>query len=93
MATSNITNLTNIKELGDGSAGGTRLGKTAAELVGFHGATPSVQGTVITNTSGSLGNVIVAVSAIISVLQTKGIRQTPPRNAASSPCGRRWRRA
>lgn len=43
MATSNITNLTNVKELGDGGGDGTRLGKASTSLVGFLGATPVAQ--------------------------------------------------
>ena len=43
MATSVITNLASIRELGDGGTEGTRIGKTAAALVGFHAATPSAQ--------------------------------------------------
>ena len=54
MATSNITNLTNIKELGDAGPGGTRLGKAATELVSFYGATPIVQPTVVTTLSTSV---------------------------------------
>lgn len=46
MATSNITNLTLINELGDNGADGTRLGKSATtSKVAFFGATPVVQPT------------------------------------------------
>ena len=73
MSTSNITNLTNIKELGDGGAGGTRLGKSASELIGFHGATPSDQFAAVSNVSGSLGDTNAAVTSIISLLKEKGL--------------------
>jgi hypothetical protein len=74
MATSNITNLTNIKELGDGSVGGTRLGKTAAELVGFHGATPSDQRAVLTlATNATHGTTRTAVIELINLLKEKGL--------------------
>lgn len=68
-----LTNQTNIQQLSDGGAGGTRLGQSATDLVGFHGATPSDQYVAVTNTSGTLGNTNAAVSAIIALLQEKGL--------------------
>lgn len=65
--------MANIKELSDKNPDGTRLGQSAADLVSFHGASPSAQGSVVTNTSGTLGNTNAAVTAIISLLQTKGL--------------------
>jgi len=62
-----------LKELSDGGPLGTRLGQSATDLVGFHGATPSDQYAVVTNTSGSLGNTNAAVDAIIALLQEKGL--------------------
>jgi hypothetical protein len=35
-----LTNQTHIKELSDGSAGGTRMGQSATDKVAFFGATP-----------------------------------------------------
>jgi hypothetical protein len=32
-----------VQDLADGGPSGTRLGKTAATLVGFYGATPAIQ--------------------------------------------------
>lgn len=37
-----------IKELSDGGADGVRLGQSATDLVGFHGATPSDQRAALT---------------------------------------------
>jgi len=62
-----------LKELSDGGPLGTRLGQSATDLVGFHGATPSDQYAVVTNTSGTLGNTNAAVDAIIALLQEKGL--------------------
>ena len=77
MATSNITNLTNVKELGDGSVGGTRLGKTASELVSFHGASPCDQYTTITlATSSTIATVIARVQSILAALREKGLIAT-----------------
>jgi hypothetical protein len=74
MATSNITNLTNIKELSDGAAGGTRLGKTASELVSFHGVPPVDQAAVITlETTVSASVIASRVKSIIAALVEKGI--------------------
>jgi len=73
-ATSNTT--TNTEFVGDGNSVGTVLGQTASELVGFHGATPSDQYAVVTNTTGTLGNTNTAVSAIIALLQEKGLMAT-----------------
>lgn len=62
-----------VKQLSDGGASGTALGQSATDLVGFHGATPSDQYAVVTNTSGTLGNTNAAVDAIIALLQEKGL--------------------
>lgn len=37
-----------VRQLSNGSADGTSLGQSAADLVGFHGATPIAQMTVTT---------------------------------------------
>lgn len=74
MATSNITNLTNICELGDGGPGGTRLGQSATDLIGFHGATPSDQRAVLTlATNATLGTTRTAVIELINLLKEKGL--------------------
>lgn len=62
-----------IQELSDGGPEGTRLGASASELVGFHGAAPSDQYVSITNTSGTLGNTNAAVNAILALLAEKGL--------------------
>jgi hypothetical protein len=79
MATSNITNLTNIKELGDGSAGGTRLGKTSSELVGFHGASPTDQASGVTlATNATIATIRTAVRSVIAALSEKGLVASGP---------------
>ena len=62
-----------VEYIGDGNTDGTCLGSSATELVAFHGATPSAQSTAVTNTTGSLGDTNVAVLAIITMLQAKGL--------------------
>ena len=64
MATSNITNLTNIKELGDAGPGGTRLGKAATELVSFYGATPIVQQTGVAVSAAGIHAALVNLGLI-----------------------------
>lgn len=62
-----------VKQISDGNPDGTTVGQSATDLVGFHGATPSDQYAVVTNTSGTLGNTNAAVDAIIALLQEKGL--------------------
>jgi hypothetical protein len=62
-----------VKQLSDGGPDGTTLGQSATDLIAFHGATPSDQYAVVTNTSGTLGNTNAAVDAIIALLQEKGL--------------------
>lgn len=62
-----------IKQLADGGPDGSKFGQSATDLIGFHGATPSDQYAVVTNTSGTLGNTNAAVTAIIALLQEKGL--------------------
>jgi hypothetical protein len=77
MATSNVTNLTNVKELGDGGTDGTRLGKTSASLISFHGSTPVDQYTTITlATSATIATVIARVQSILAMLREKGLIAT-----------------
>jgi hypothetical protein len=61
------------KQLSDGNPDGTVLGQSATDLVGFHGADPSDQYAVVTNTSGTLGDTNAAVNSIIALLQEKGL--------------------
>jgi hypothetical protein len=77
MATSNVTNLTNVKELSDKGAGGTRLGQTAADLIAFHGSSPCDQYTTITlATSSTIATVIARVQSILAMLREKGLIAT-----------------
>lgn len=62
-----------ITYIGNKAPDGTLLGHTAADLVGFHGSSPSDQYIAVTNTTGTLGNTNAAVSAIICLLQEKGL--------------------
>lgn len=62
-----------VKELSDKGPDGTRLGQSASDLVGFHGATPSDQYAVITNTSGTLGNTNAAIASVLCLLIEKGL--------------------
>ena len=79
MATSNITNLTNVLELSDGGADGTRLGKTAADLVGFHGASPSDQASGITLASNATAATVrTALRSVITALSEKGLIASGP---------------
>lgn len=65
MSTSVVTNLTQIKELGDGGSDGTRLGKAATSLVGFYGATPAVQrASAALSASASFAQYVAAAGAI-----------------------------
>jgi hypothetical protein len=61
------------KQLSDGNPDGTVLGQSATDLVGFHGADPSAQHAVITNTSGTLGNANATINLILGLLQEKGL--------------------
>jgi hypothetical protein len=70
-ATSNQTATTEV--IGDGNSSGTQIGQSATDLIGFHGATPSDQYAVVTNTSGTLGDTNAAVDSIIALLQEKGL--------------------
>lgn len=59
---------------GDAS-GGVLLGGAAANLVGFHGATPVAQAAAITaiTTSATGTEIATAVNAIITALKNKGL--------------------
>lgn len=79
MATSVITNKTNIKELSDGSGDGTRLGSASTSLVGFHGASPSDQaGGITLATNATAATVRTAVRSVITMLTEKGLIASGP---------------
>lgn len=63
-----------IKQLSDGNSLGTRLGQSATDLVGFHGASPSDQRAVLTlATSATISTVRTAVIEVIALLKEKGL--------------------
>ena len=63
-----------IKELSDGGPDGVRLGQSATDLVGFHGATPSDQRAVLTlATNATIAAVRTAVIEVINLLKEKGL--------------------
>jgi hypothetical protein len=63
-----------ILELSDKGPDGTRLGQSAADLVGFHGATPSDQRAVLTvATNATAGTVRTAVIELCNLLKEKGL--------------------
>ncbi len=61
------------QELSDGNPDGTSLGAATTDLISFHGKDPVDIGTIVTNTSGTLGNTNAAVDAIIALLKEKGL--------------------
>lgn len=74
MATSTITNLSQVTELSNLNPAGTRLGQTAADLVSFHGKAPCDQAAVISlATSATHGTTRTAVQAILAALKEKGL--------------------
>jgi hypothetical protein len=63
-----------LKELSDKGPDGTRLGQSAADLIGFHGATPSDQRAVLTvATAATIATVIAGVQEIVALLKEKGL--------------------
>lgn len=69
-----VTNQTIYNELSDGNPDGTRLGQSATDLIGFHGATPSDQRAVTTlATNATHGTTRTAVIEIINLLKEKGL--------------------
>jgi hypothetical protein len=63
-----------VKELSDKGVDGTRLGQSAADLIGFHGATPSDQRAVLTvATAATIGTIRSGVQEIIALLKEKGL--------------------
>lgn len=74
MATSNITNLTNVKELTDGSTGGTRLGQSSTDKIGFYGlATPIARPAAVTSANATATEAATAVNTVILRLQALGL--------------------
>lgn len=63
-----------LKELSDKGPDGTRLGQSATDLVGFHGATPSDQRGVLTvATAATIATIRTAVIEVINLLKEKGL--------------------
>lgn len=63
-----------IKELSDKGPDGTRLGQSAADLIGFHGASPSDQrGLTSLATAATIGTVKTVVQEILALLKEKGL--------------------
>lgn len=63
-----------VKELSDKGVDGTRLGQSATDLIGFHGATPSDQRAVLTvATAATIGTIRSGVQEIIALLKEKGL--------------------
>ena len=69
-----LTNQANIKELSDLGTGGTRMGQSAADLVGFHGKAPSDQRAASTlATDATVATTNDAVIELIALLTEKGL--------------------
>ena len=63
-----------VKELSDKGVDGTRLGQSATDLIGFHGATPSDQRASLTlATAATIGTAKTAIQEIIALLKEKGL--------------------
>ena len=58
-----------------GGVGGTIIGNSTTETVGFHGVTGTAQGAAIADisTSATGTQISVAVNAILAVLKNKGL--------------------
>lgn len=68
-----------IKQLSDGGPEGTRLGQSATDLIGFHGASPSDQASGITlATNATAATVRTAVRSVITMLTEKGLIASGP---------------
>jgi len=69
-----LVNQTNVTELSDGNPDGNRMGQSATDLVGFHGATPSDQRAILTlATAATILTTTVAVQEIKALLIEKGL--------------------
>ena len=63
-----------IKQLSDGNPLGTRLGQSATDLIGFHGASPSDQRAVLSlATAATIATIRLAVQEVIALLKEKGL--------------------
>ena len=58
--------------IGDGRPDGTVIGRVAAEKIGFHGATPVIQQTLVA-TGTNAATTQAAVNSVIALLQTYGL--------------------
>lgn len=68
-----------VKELSDKGPDGTRLGQSSADLVGFHGASPTDQASGITlATNATAATVRTAVRSVIAALTEKGLIASGP---------------
>lgn len=78
MATSQITNLTNVQQLADSGSDGTCLG-TSSGKVGFFGATPVTKPSVAAASSSVATTTILEtrVAAICTALATLGLISNP----------------
>ena len=66
-----------VKQLSDGNTDGTTLGQDASDLVGFHGADPSVQiATLTVATGATIATVVTAMQTLVAALKTKGLMGT-----------------
>lgn len=72
--------MANIRDLGDATPDGTRMGQSATDKISFYGATPivqrssSLQTTSNVVTSASFGTLQVAqVQEILNILNTLGL--------------------
>lgn len=69
-----LINQTNVTEVSTGSPDGTRMGQSATDLVGFHGASPSDQRAAQTLASAAtIATTTAAVQEIIALLAEKGL--------------------
>ena len=64
-----------VKQLSDGNADGVRLGQSAADKVGFFGATPVVQPAAIADATDAT-TVIAKCNLIITALEGLGLIAT-----------------
>lgn len=76
-----------VKELSDKGPDGTRLGQSASDLIGFHGASPTDQAAVQAalstqfvsiggygfSTSTAIHSIVAAIDAVTACLREKGL--------------------
>lgn len=70
-----LTNQTNIKELSDGGAGGTRLGSASTDKIAFYGATPVARPTftAVATTTATTALNETKINRVIAHLTTLGL--------------------